>query len=89
MIIGFAFASGSAIFEVERWSMAKQTVMHFILLVIVYFPCAIIGGWIEPSLLSIVISLFSFIFIYALIWFVQYYSWKRRILKLNKRLQEK
>lgn len=42
--IGFAFAFGSAIFEVEHWSMAKQTVLHFLLTSVIFLPCALLAG---------------------------------------------
>lgn len=88
MVIGFAFAFGSAIFEVDRLSIAKQTAMHLFLMLIVYLPCSILANWVEPDVLSIAIYILVFILIYVAIWFVQYLRWKNKIAKLNKRLQD-
>ena len=40
-LMGFSFAISSTYFEVENWSIAKQTGLHFITISIVYFPAAI------------------------------------------------
>lgn len=89
MIIGFAFAFGSAIFEVDEWSLAKQTVLHFLLTSLVFFPCSIMAGWVQPDALSILAYFLIFIAIYLIIWFSQYNSLKRKIAKLNEKLQDK
>ncbi len=88
MIIGFTFAACSAIFEVDHWSIAKQTAIHFILTCLVFFPCSIKARWIYPSTLSIIIYISVFIFIYIAIWFSQYSMWKKKVDKLNKKLKE-
>lgn len=87
VIIGFAF--GSAIFEVDRWSIAKQTTIHFLLTSIVFLPCAVLAGWVASDLLSIVIYFAIFIFIYVVIWISQYFTWKNKITKLNKELKNR
>lgn len=89
MIIGFVFAFGSAIFEVDEWSLAKQTALHFLLTSIVFFPCSIMARWVEPNALSIIAYFLIFIAIYLIIWFSQYNSLKRKIAKLNEKLQDK
>lgn len=89
MIIGFVFAFGSAIFEVDKWSIAKQTTIHFLLTSIVFFPCSIMARWISFNFISIIVYFFIFIIIYITIWFIQYFSWKKRIMRLNKELQNR
>jgi hypothetical protein len=87
--MGFAFAFGSAIFEVDNWSMAKQTTLHFLLTSVVFLPCAVLARWVEPKLLSILVYFLIFILVYIVIWIIQYLTWKDRIAKLNKRLLHK
>ncbi len=88
-IVGFVFASSSAIFEVDRWSLTKQTILHLIITSVVFLPCSILARWIEPDLLSIIIYFLVFILIYFIIWIIQYSTWKKRIEKLNKKLQNR
>jgi DUF3021 family protein len=89
MIIGFVFAFGSSIFEVDKWSMAKQTTMHFFLTSIVFLPCSIVARWMEFNFISILIYILIFIIIYVLIWFGQYFKMKNKIMKMNKKLKER
>jgi hypothetical protein len=87
MIVGFTFAFGSAIFEVDKWSITKQTFLHFILTTCVFIPSAIIGGWTQPDIVSILIYIVVFVILYVLIWLIQYYYWKKRIKKINEKLK--
>lgn len=89
MIIGFTFAFGSAIFEVDKWSIAKQTTIHFLLVSIVFFPCSIIARWLNFNLISILIYILIFVVIYIVVWFTQYRYWKNKITKVNKKLLDK
>ncbi|HEY5583888.1 MAG TPA: DUF3021 domain-containing protein [Ruminiclostridium sp.] len=88
-VIGFAFAFSSAFFQVEKWSIAKQTFLHFITIVIVYFPTAIYLGWVELKSFSIIIYASIFIFTYVTIWLSQYSMLKKKIQKLNNKLCQK
>lgn len=89
IFVGFVFGLGSAIFEVDNWSIAKQTMLHFILSSGVFTPCAVIARWIEPKFLDIVVYLLVFVIIYIMIWCIQYFTWKNRIAKLNKKLEKR
>ena len=68
MIIGVYFGAASLIFEIEKWSPLKQTVVHFILSVIVYFPVAISIGWIPFKITTLIIGLGIFIVTYTCFW---------------------
>ncbi|AGK98477.1 DUF3021 domain-containing protein [Clostridium pasteurianum] len=89
IVIGFVFAFGSTIFEVDKWSIAKQTTIHFLLTSIVFLPCAVLAGWVDSDFLSIAIYFAIFIFIYIVIWISQYFAWKNKITKLNKELKNR
>lgn len=85
-IIGFVSAASSCIFEIEKWSMAKQTFIHFLVITIVFFPISIFAGWIGTSALSLFIYCAIFIAIYIGIWTGLYLYWKNKIKYLNKSL---
>ena len=63
---GFAFAISSSIFQVEKWSIAKQTFLHFIAIAVVYFPTAIYLGWVALKPTSIIIYASIFILVYVM-----------------------
>ena len=86
--MGFAFAISSAYFQVENWSTAKQTFLHFITISVVYFPSAIYLGWVELKPLSMIVFVAIFIGIYLTIWLAQFSALKRKIQSLNTSLKE-
>jgi len=86
--IGFAFAFSSTFFQVEKWSITKQTFLHFITISIVYFPTSIYLGWVELKSVSIIIFASIFILMYVMIWVIQYSALKKKIQKLNKKLSK-
>ena len=88
ILVGFAFALGSAIFEVERWSITKQTLIHFALTTSVFIPSAIIGKWTQPDIVSIWMYICVFVILYVLVWIIQYRFWKKRIQKINEKLKK-
>ena len=89
MLIGFAFAFSSAIFEIDEWSITKQTIVHLLITSIVFLPCSILARWIEPNIIAIIIYFVTFIVIYALVWGLQYVFWKSRIKKMNEKLKSR
>lgn len=88
-ILGFMFAAGSAVFEVEQFSLVKQIVIHFFISVFTMLPIAYILRWMDHSIGGIVTYVGIFLIIYVIIWIIQYMSWKKKILQINKKLEEK
>lgn len=88
ILVGFAFASGTAIYQVERWSITKQTLIHFVLTTSVFIPSAIICKWTRPDIVSIMTYIVVFVIIYVSIWVIQYNFWKKRIRKINEKLKK-
>ncbi|MGV1143727.1 DUF3021 family protein [Staphylococcus aureus] len=46
----FCFTYGNLIFTDTDWSITKQTVVHFILMMILFVPLAILAGWFHLNL---------------------------------------
>jgi hypothetical protein len=88
-ILGFASAFGSAVFEIEEWSITKQTIIHFLILTTSMFPVAYFTYWMRHTLSGILSYLFIFVVLYILLWFLQMHFWKKRIEGINRKLQAK
>ncbi|MDM5196176.1 DUF3021 domain-containing protein [Bacillus hominis] len=86
-MVGLIFSFASFIFEKEEWSILKQTIIHFIILLGTFLPIAIWVGWVPNRLGPILICTVSFIVIYVIIWFMMTLYWKRKIAKLNHQLR--
>jgi len=88
-VLGFAFAVGSAIFEVEKWGITKQMVSHFVICTTAMFPIAYFCYWMEHTIWGILYYILMFASMYLVIGIIQYQSWKKKIKLINGKLQNK
>ena len=86
-VLGFAFALGSAIFEVESWGITKQSLLHFLLSSVSMFSVAYFCHWMEHNLVSAIVYFSIFIGIYVVIWVIQFLFWKKKIRAMNEKLR--
>lgn len=84
--LGFICGFGSAIWAVERWSLLRKTLIHFLLLTFTLLPISIACRWVAPSFISILIYFVVFAALYLIIWIVQYLIIRHKISKMNDRL---
>ncbi|MFJ8530505.1 DUF3021 domain-containing protein [Bacillus sp. NPDC094106] len=86
-IVGLIFSFASFVFEKEEWSILKQTMIHFIILLGTFLPIAIWIGWVPNHLVPILICIGSFIVVYFIIWLTMTIYWKKKIEDLNNELK--
>lgn len=87
-ILGLSFAVSSIVWEMEEWSITKQTAIYFLITAISMFPIAYLTGWMEHSLLGFVIYFGVFVIIFVIIWIIQYFIWKEKIRKINQQIRK-
>lgn len=85
-VIGATFASCSIIFQTDKWSLLKQTIIHFLITSSVMYICGFICHWFEHNVKSTVIWFAVFIIYYFLFWlgFTLYY--RISIKRMNKKM---
>ncbi len=88
MIIGAVFSGASVIWEIEKWSVAKQTLIHFAIFTVVFLPLSYVLNWMPHRLYSALYYVAVFIITYVLIWVSRYSSIKAKVKKMNKQLEE-
>ncbi|AEB76867.1 DUF3021 domain-containing protein [Clostridium botulinum] len=88
-IVGFYCCGCSVIFSIEKWSKLKQTIIHLVVMSIVYFPFAYYANWMPKAISGKIIFIFTYIFIYILIWMIYRMYWNKRIKEINKKLCNK
>lgn len=86
-LLGAVSAGSSVIFEMERWSILRQTVTHLVVLGGAYFTAAFTLGWYEPNLKQILFSLLIFCSTYVGIWLAQYWGYLKKIRQINEKLE--
>ncbi len=86
-ILGSAFAMSSLIWEIDRWSIAKQTGIYFLVISLSMLPIAYITHWIEHSIVGFVIYFSIFIGLFLVIWITFYFIIKTKVKQLNNKLK--
>ena len=76
----------SIVWEIEHWSIIKQTGIYFVCTSLAMFPIAYITGWMEHTVMGCLIYFGIFVIIFVFIWMVQYFIWKHKIEAINKNI---
>ncbi len=85
-IIGLMFSATSIIFEIDKWSLTKQTVIHFLITSIVMYLCYVLGGWLKFDWKNTLIWFAVFIVIYLIFWIIFYLSYRKKVKEINEYL---
>ena len=88
LIYGAAWAGASVIWENERWSILKQTVIHLIICSAATFPIAYFARWMPHDAKGILIYFGIFVVIYVSIWASQYSAMKKKIREMNEKIAQ-
>ena len=83
VIFGSAFAAGSVIWEIDSWSIAKQSAIYFLVGGLALLPIAYLTDWMEHSVKGAISYFIGFVFIFAVIWIAKYLILRSKIKRLN------
>lgn len=87
-IIGIYFGLASFIFEYEKWSPLRKTMIHFSISIVVYYIVAISANWIPTTIPFIMLSFIYFVVIYSIFWFGFSLYYKHIAHSLNESLKK-
>lgn len=87
-VLGAGFAMASVIWEMDSWSLARQSGVYFAAVCALMLPIAYITNWMEHTISGVLIYVGIFAGIFAAVWLIQYAAWKQRIRKMNDRLKK-
>ena len=88
-LVGAGFAGSSVVWEVERWGLARQTGVYFLLLALFMLPAAYAMHWMEHSLAGFAWYFGAFAAFFALIWAAELLAGRRSVRRLNARLAQR
>ena len=85
-LIGTTFAATTVLFEMDSWSLLRQTIIHFLITSIVMYIAGFMCGWFPHTVGSTLIWFGIFIVVYVIFWicFSSYY--KNKVKKINEAL---
>ena len=86
-ILGTAFAAASVIWEHDKWSIAKQTGIYFAIVSLTMLPIAYFTHWMEHSLSGFLLYFGIFLVIFVFMWVIQYLVWRKKIQRINRKMQ--
>ncbi|MEG0775815.1 DUF3021 domain-containing protein [Clostridium sp.] len=86
-LTGFYCAGVSVIFEIEEWSLLRQTITHSIAM-LPYFPVAVYAGWMPGTLIGRLIFIINYILVYVIIWASFKKYWEKKTKALNEELKK-
>ena len=85
-IYGAVAMGSSVVYSIEKWSIARATATHFLLVFALYFLLVISMGWFRLSDPVFWIVVGTMVAVYILIWLIQYLSYRRQIREMNDEL---
>jgi hypothetical protein len=86
-VLGFSFGSTCIFWKIERWSLAKQSGLFFLINSLVMMPIAYINYWMDHSLGGFLGYFGTFAIIFAIVWVVFYLIARRDVDQMNDRLK--
>jgi hypothetical protein len=87
-IIGVTFATSSLVFDIVKWSLLKQYIVHFCITALVWVPIVTLL-WMPKTFISTLIFFSSFFGTYVITWVIQYMISKNDIKQINAAIQSK
>ena len=85
-VLGMGFGACSVIWEIESWSIIKQTGIYFAIVSVIMIPVAYLLYWMEHSIKGFLSYFGIFVFIFIVIWVIQYIAGKHTVKKMNANL---
>ena len=85
-ILGVGFAASSVIWEMDSWSIVKQTGIYFSIISVIMLPIAYFAFWMKHSVVGFLIYFEIFVFIFVIIWITLYIIGKINVRKMNGKL---
>ena len=85
-LLGTTFASTTVLFEMDEWSLLRQTITHFIITSIVMYIAGFLCGWFPHTVVSTLIWFGVFVVVYVIFWICFSMYYKNKVKKINEAL---
>ncbi len=88
-LIGAIFSAASLIWEIESWSLLKQSFIHFLCMSITMFPIAWFMHWMSHTVFGVLTYSVLFFILYLCIWLILYQIQRKEIQRMNQHLKKR
>ncbi len=86
-LLGAVSFAGMLFYERDDWTMLQSAVIHWLLIMLVYFPIALYCGWISEEPREMLLMALIMTAAYALIWLFMYLRYRKQAEELNRELE--
>ncbi len=86
LFYGAVWGAASLVWEVDHWSLLRQTVTHLVVCSLSTFFVAYTAYWMGHNIASVAVYFGIFFLIYALIWAWEIFWLRRGLAKINRTL---
>ena len=83
-IYGAIPMGGTICYEIEKWSLLKATLIHYCMTMAAFLITNALLGWFSRSIIIYVLLAMTTGFF--MIWFAEYFGWKKTIKRMNQDL---
>ena len=81
-IIIASVAAASVIYEIENWSLFKQSVINFLIMLVTVLPLLYISGWYKLNSVLDYVKVFGiFLFVGIVLWTISYFIFGKTLTK--------
>lgn len=87
-VYGFMWGTITVIWNIDRWSLLRQTAVFFAVGAAGTVLIAWNARWMEQTASGLLRFLLIFVLIFAAVWIGNYFFIRRKIRKMNKRIEE-
>ncbi len=88
-LLGAVSFAGMLFYERDDWSMIQSAVIHWLLIMLFYFPIALYCGWISEDPREMLIMALIMTAAYVLIWLFMYLRYRKQAEELNRELDRR
>lgn len=88
-LLGAVFGSSSVIWDIEDWSIPKQSGVYFLTVSLAMLPIAYYLQWMEHDFMGFVKYFSVYFSAFAIMWGAMFIGWRRKIQKLNQEVRKK
>lgn len=86
-VMGAGFGMASLIWEIDTWSLVRQSGVYFLIACLLVLPIAYVANWMEHSVAGFFSYVGIFAGIFAVTWLSQYLLWREKVKKMNARVR--
>ena len=87
-LFGTGSIGGMLLYEIDKWSLAKATIVHYVLIVACFVGCSLVLHWFPMQFVYYAISVGAMTVGFFAIWVGMFFGWKKEVKKMNEELDE-